>query len=407
MNKAIVTDVRYRMSLTIIRSLGRKNIPVISAEYKSTPYKSALGFFSRYTSKDLFIDCTPGQHSCFVDEILKLVKSDSSLGGTAPNSDSKPVLIPVGLDSLIAVAKNQDLLKPYTNFIVPDLESIEIANDTNKLIIIASDLGIPCPLTTTLQSGESIETLSQRISYPAVIKYREGEVLKFKPEKRYKIIKNSEEFIKTFEVMHNIQPFPIVQNYISGQGFGVSAVFDNAGNPLEVFCHRRIREYPVSGGPSCFCESIWDDRLVNYSIKLLKALNWKGVAMVEFKGDLNGQISLMEINPRFWGSLPLSLAAKCDIPYAYYRAANGELSSSDTSVWYTGRYNLGKKMRFLLQDLLSVPGYLKSRDDKLAFLAKYILELLNPRISEGVFEFRDWRPSLRYFIQALGKRKKG
>ena len=41
--------------------------------------------------------------------------------------------------------------------------------------------------------------------------------------------------------------------------------------------------------------------------KLIEAAGFEGIAMVEFKRDsATGQLSLMEINGRFWGSLPLS-----------------------------------------------------------------------------------------------------
>ncbi|MCX8131273.1 MAG: ATP-grasp domain-containing protein [Clostridia bacterium] len=402
MNSVIVTDVRYRMSLAIIRSLGKKGIPVTAVEYDTTPYKSALGFFSRYTRKKEFLPGAPYENTAFINKIINLasVSTDSQF--------VKPVLIPVGLDSLTAVSKHKDVLEPYLSFIVPSPESIEIANDTGKLLEIAACKGIPCPETTTLYENETIEELAARLAYPVVIKYREGEILKFKPEKRYSIVKSPDRFIKVFEEMHSIQSCPIVQKYINGSGYGVSVVFDKNSDPLEIFCHKRLREYPVTGGPSCLCESIWNDRLVSYAVTLLKALKWQGVAMVEFKGDPEGDIRLMEINPRFWGSLPLSVAAKCDIPYAYYRASMGEKAETRLYEWHPSRYKLGKKMRFLFQDIMSLPGYLKLSSNKLRFLASFVLQLLNPRISDGVLELRDWRPSFYYVMQLLrkGKRKK-
>ena len=58
--------------------------------------------------------------------------------------------------------------------------------------------------------------------------------------------------------------------------------------------------------------------------KLLVALNWHGVAMVEFKLDPDGQHWLMEINPRFWGSLALAIDAGVDFPMGLLRIARGE-----------------------------------------------------------------------------------
>ncbi len=397
MNRVLVTDVHYRMSLAVIRSLGRRGIPVTAVEYEKVPVKSALGFYSKYTSQRKLIPCASSDGHAFISSVLELSKQ------AAADSGSLPVLIPVGLDSLMAVSRYRELLKPHVLFILPSHESIETANDTGRLIKLAHSIGIPCPSTTTLLENETIGSLASRISYPAVIKYREGELLKLGPENRYRIVKSPGDFEAEFAFMHRQQPYPIVQSYINGSGYGVSAVFDNNGEPLEIFCHRRIREYPVTGGPSCLCESIWDDRLADYAVRLLKALGWRGVAMVEFKGDLQGDIRLMEINPRLWGSLALSAAAGCDIPFALYRSALGETACSPSYGWSEERYRLNTKMRFILQDLLSLRGYLKAAKSKPEFLLEYLKDLFNPFIRDGVLELRDLSPSLRYLLQAVRK----
>ncbi|MCK7577967.1 MAG: ATP-grasp domain-containing protein [Chromatiales bacterium] len=55
--------------------------------------------------------------------------------------------------------------------------------------------------------------------------------------------------------------------------------------------------------------------------KLLDAVSWHGVAMVEFRVTLEGKPYLMEINTRFWGSLQLAIDAGVDFPYWLIRFA--------------------------------------------------------------------------------------
>ncbi|NLV37124.1 MAG: ATP-grasp domain-containing protein [Clostridiaceae bacterium] len=456
MKRAFITDVHYRMGLAAVRSLGRRSIDITALEYDTFAQESILGFYSRYTSDKRLVPSAAENKSEFINSIISLAaesKRDSNKDAdkdtnrdagkgadagkdananaatdkdantgvdadkgvatgkgadadkganvsTGGEVDEKPVLIAVGIDTLLAISEHSDLLEPHVSFVAPTLESLEIANDKLRLVEAAAQAGIPCPETTVLSANETIEHLSDRIRYPAVIKYRKGEALKLKPAKRYKIVENREAFIEAYSQMHTMQEFPLVQEYIQGEGFGVSAVFDRNGEPLEIFCHKRLREYPVTGGPSCFCESIWDDRLVDYAIRLLKKLNWRGVAMVEFKGDLDSGAYLMEINPRFWGSLPLSIISGCDIPFAIYRAASGELRNEGG---YKCEYKLGARMRFLFQDLLSLPGYMRMRKDKLKFLFQFIGQLLDPRIKDGVLELKDLKPSLAYIRQAIKK----
>lgn len=385
---ALVTDVRYRMSLPLIRSLGQRGLPVIAAERQETPARTALGFYSKYTTQRLRLP-NPNEQTSFLSLLDAICKDNGS-----------PVVFPVGIDTLTLLSKNAAAL-PHATLLVPEHAAFQTANDKTALMAHAKQIGIPCPETTTLDDGEAVQDLAARIVYPAVIKYRAGELLHLPPQKRYAIVPHADAFQDIFKQMHQLQPYPLVQEYVSGGGFGVSAVFDRAGNPHTVFCHRRLREYPASGGPSCFCESAWDDTLVAHAITLLKSLHWRGVAMVEFKGSPQTGWKLMEINPRFWGSLALAPISGCDIATAYYHCALGTLADGTVP---GPSYRVGKRMRFLLQDALSLPQYLKKAPNKLAYGAAHCLSLLHPAVKDGVFSWRDPKPGFRYLQQAIQKR---
>lgn len=382
MNRAIVLDVRYRMSLPVIRALGKEKVPVDATDLVSTPHAKSLGFYSRHTN-NCFSLPSPEDKS-YIEKLKEICNDDN------------PVLLPCGIDSLIEITKNKDIVSEFAHIAVPSFDSFKLANDKSALMEFAEKLGIPTPKTTTLHENETVDELAGRITFPVVIKYREGELLRLDPQNRYKIVYDADTFKEVFSKMHASQAFPLVQQYITGDGFGVSAVFDKNHEPLEIFCHHRLREYPISGGPSSMCESYWDDELVSHAIKLLKALKWTGVAMVEFKGNY-----LMEINPRFWGSLALAPLSGCNIPYALYRAALGETASVSPAP----NYKIGKKMQFILQDTLSVISRFK-REKKASLIFGYIGDLLSPNVSDGVWSFRDIKSSVQYFKQALRKTDK-
>jgi len=112
---------------------------------------------------------------------------------------------------------------------------------------------------------------------------------------------------------------------------------------MALFMHKRLREYPVTGGASTLRVSMWNKRLAKYSIKLLKEMKWQGVAMVEFKLDeKNGSANLMEINRKFWGSLPLTINARVDFPYLLYRYLVEKENFKPPS------YKLNAKQRWLM-----------------------------------------------------------
>jgi predicted ATP-grasp superfamily ATP-dependent carboligase len=117
-------------------------------------------------------------------------------------------------------------------------------------------------------------------------------------------------------------PRPLVQALVRGCGAGVNTLW-HEGRPLVWFCHQRLREIDLRGGRSTAAISVAPDpRMVESAYRMLSALRWHGVAMVEFKRDeASGAYWLLEINGRFWGSLPLALAAGVDFPYYLYQLA--------------------------------------------------------------------------------------
>jgi predicted ATP-grasp superfamily ATP-dependent carboligase len=299
------------------------------------------------------------------------------------------------------VVQYSELLKPCFEYHLVCLENLERANNTFLLSEVANEVKVPFPKTTWLQEEETIAMLASRLTYPVVIKYRFAERLTLKPEQRYRIIGNSNDFIAAYAEMHAIQNAPLVQQYVTGSGFGVSCVFDDSHEPTAIFCHKRLREYPVSGGPSTLCESIWDDRMVRYAVDLLKALNWRGFAMVEFKGEIGGEIYLMEINPRFWGSMMLSLQAGCDMPFAYYKSVLRLSTAHRGQMSFGNRYRLGVRMQFIMQDLLSVVGNLKKHP---MGIVSYFSHLASPATKDGLLSLSDPKPGIKYMMNALFRR---
>jgi predicted ATP-grasp superfamily ATP-dependent carboligase len=109
-------------------------------------------------------------------------------------------------------------------------------------------------------------------------------------------------------------PASLVQEWVPGTGFGVSVLM-RGGSPAALFLHRRIREVHPAGGPSSAAESAAaDPALVDPALALLRALEWEGLAMVEFRRDGTAAPVLMEVNGRPWGTIGLAVDAGVDFP---------------------------------------------------------------------------------------------
>lgn len=100
----------------------------------------------------------------------------------------------------------------------------------------------------------------------------------------------------------NIVEKGVFQEYIAGIGIGFSCFCRN-GEIVDSYAHKRLVEYPISGGSSLYRAPYKDSRLMNIVSEIVKATNWSGFAMFEFKLTPDNELFLIEVNPRIWGSI--------------------------------------------------------------------------------------------------------
>ncbi len=376
----IVTDIKYRSSLAIIRDLGEAGYDITGA--RRDDGSPPLGLYSKHVSRRVTL---PNEEEEYLDALFALCAESCKSG-------EKPVIFPAGASTLSLLAKNADRLSFVAGFCVPDVSSLELAGDKRRLLKLAASIGIPCP-------GQYSPPFDDAC-FPAVVKLRCGEELGLKPAERYALAGGMETLREHYARFEKLQSAPLVQEYVAGDGYGVSCLFSQKGEPVDIFCHKRIREYPVTGGPSSCCEAVWNKNMAEDAVRLLRALNWRGIAMVEFKGT-EKDYRLMEINPRVWGSYPLTRAAKSRFSMNYALACAGEEPSRDP---LSGPgYTPGVRMKFFLQEAACAAEYLKRRRPLASLRA--LGSAVNPFVRDGVLEMSDCRASLEY-IKATIRRLK-
>ncbi len=305
MSGALITSANSIKALIAVRSLGKKTISVSTAD--ST--KSALSSFSKY-SQDFFQYHPPSKNeSVFISCLQNILKKNDF-----------DVLFPVHSEDTYVIAKYRSCFETYVKVPLHDYPTLANVNNKGYLMSVADHLGVPIPKTYYVETLEDLKNLSEIIEYPAVIKLRESS-----SSIGLSFVKSSDDLVskykKTIEDFNlSSSNYPLIQEYIEGDGYGVSLLF-NQGDPRAMFTHKRIREYPMSGGPSSCRVSIRMPEMERIAINLLKYFNWHGVAMVEFKLTKDKKPVLMEINPRFWGSMNQAILAGVDFPHLLYTMA--------------------------------------------------------------------------------------
>jgi predicted ATP-grasp superfamily ATP-dependent carboligase len=360
----LVANGDSAMGLGVLRSLARSGVRT----HISIRDPRGLGQYSRYAAGVLRL---PNQDDDATKQIA-LYCIEHRITHVLAVSES----------SIIFLNKYRNLFEPGVCLLFPPREIFDRALYKDQTLKLAQQCGIKVPKSFTVQTVADVERRTDLI-YPVILKPRHRDNLHGSKSiylLKTEIANTADELkmkLKNYEVNGEL---PIVQEFVAGTGLGISLLMRN-GQPICIIQHRRLREYPPAGGVSVYCESMREcPDLVEKSVALLRAMEWEGVAMVEYRYDESSDTCwLMEVNGRFWGSLPLALHAGADFPYLLYRSCFETLECK--------RATPGVRARALAGDtkwLMSV--WRNGGTSRLRALWDYL---------------RAFQPSTKYFVGAL------
>ncbi len=300
--------------------------------------------------------------------------------------------MPMGMHSIFPVARHIEQFNATIRTLLPPTATLLEADNTADLLPVAKACGIPVPVSFDLAGYGSPEQLARDVRFPAIVKA--GVEIGLPPAQRYDIVTDPPSLVRAVARLQQFTPFPVIQELLTGDGIGYEALYDREHRAVAEFCHRRLREYPPTGGPSTYCESTHHAEAREYGRRLLDALHWTGLAMVEFKLDGEGKPFLMEINPRPWGSMELAIRSGVEFPWLAFRVARGEAFTPVT------HYQDGIRLRFLMNDVQAVASLLRGHTPWKRKLAA-VASLFDPRVHEGILSWSDPRPSLAYMAKGF------
>jgi len=309
--RVLVTDGEQRAALAVTRSLGAAGYAV----YVCSPRRRSLAGASRSARAEAVIASPLARPADFAADVGRLIEQWRI-----------DLLLPITDAALAALVPRRARLPPVT-LPVADGPVYARLSDKAGVLATAAALGVAVPEQTTVASAEDASLVpAGALRYPIVLK--PSPVLArvngrwIKPGVAYA---GGPDELRARLAAWPAGAYPVLlQQRVVGPGVGVSLLrWDH--RTVAVFAHQRLREKPPSGGVSVYCESMsTDPRLVAQSEALLQQLAWQGVAMVEYKIDAaTGTPYLMEVNPRFWGSLQLAVDAGVDFPVLLAAAALG------------------------------------------------------------------------------------
>ncbi len=329
MGRVFITNGMARTCLAAVRSLGREGHAVTVGEEGRLP----LAALSRYCRRAVRYPSPERDPEIFVAWVRDHLQRGAY-----------DVAVPNDQHTFYLFSKHREELATWARIPVAPFPAFQQAYDKAATLRAALAAGIPCPRTYFVSARHEVEALARNAVFPLVVKPRISS-----GSRGIAYVREAAALPGDWERLHRAQPYPLIQEYIppGGEALGVSLLFNQAAEPRALFVHKRLREYPLNGGPSTLRESVLRPEAAELGVRLLRALNWYGVAMVEFKVDpRDGVPKLMEVNPKLWGSLSLAIASGVDFPALLYGLA------TEGDVRPVMDYRLGVRCRFLLADTL-------------------------------------------------------
>jgi len=365
--EVIITDGHWRKSLAAVRALGRKGIQTAVGE--ST--RLATSMFSKYCHRAFVYPSPVYEPSTFIDFMETTLQRSNC-----------QMLLPMEDETLFLISQHHSEFSRWTHIPFVQADKLQFAKRKDKVLRLAEDKGVPIPKTWYIESITQLDELMFSLPYPVVIKPTSAS-----GALGVSYIQQPQDLKKRYLAVHRQYPYPLIQERIprQGAGYGVSLLFDENSKVKASFVHKRLREYPVTGGASTLRESVRNDEIREMAVSLLKEIGWFGVAMVEFKQDpRDGVFKLMEINPRFWGSLALAIAAGVNFPYLLYKMVTGRHFEP------VENYKIGVQCRWLLPGDLLHFIYNPNRVQ----LMRDFFNFMDPNVHYDIISLRDPLPVL-------------
>jgi len=215
------------------------------------------------------------------------------------------VIVQFGGQTAINLAK--PLQEAGVNILGTSVDDIDIAEDRDKFLKLLEKLDIPIPPGSTGFSIVQALEIANRIGYPVLV--RPSYVL---GGRAMEIVYNDKELKEYMQLAVDVSDeHPIlIDKYITGKEVEVDGISDGE-NVLIPGIMEHIERAGVHSGDSIavYPPQTLDEKtkstIVDYTIKLARALKVKGLFNIQFVLDQNNKVYVIEVNPRASRTVPI------------------------------------------------------------------------------------------------------
>jgi predicted ATP-grasp superfamily ATP-dependent carboligase len=293
----------------------------------------------------------------------------------------RPALLCSADQFVSAIARHAEALGPHYRLSPGVARQGQLANKDSQYAL-AEAHGMPLPRTRLAASAAEVAAFAAEARYPCLLKpihFREWHAFPDgHPLARQKIAiaESPEALAALYAQAAPVTPRVIVQEIIEG---------DDAAKRVYLSCYapdgtrtghavlRELRCDPVGFGPASVTEPVTDDEVAALCDGWLRRLGYAGICEIEVKRDArDGQVKLIEANPRLSGSGDAAPYAGVELAWLEYQALVGAPPAPVVPAPRAFRHvvlraDATAAPRYLRAGLLSWRGLLASYRPPLAF----------------------------------------
>lgn len=227
------------------------------------------------------------------------------------------LVMPIFEDGIETIIKHKRSFVGEKICLLPDL--VNFGKARNKWLLTQHLLlnNIPFPKSVLYSPNESLSL--ENLRFPIISK----PIIGSGGGDGVCLLQNREE-LESYLLSKKFDDAQIIQEYVKGYDIGCS-VLCKSGNILAFTIQKATMLNSNPFKPLLGVEFVYEEDLYAIVERLMKSLNWYGVAHIDLKYDVeNKTFKVIEVNTRFWGSLDASLIAGVNFPHLYCLASSNE-----------------------------------------------------------------------------------
>ena len=371
--------------IAVMRSLGAAGATVHAVS--SSP--DALGFHSCYANRRVL--APPASHTEFSAWLKSYIQTHE-------------VHVVMPTESLVlALLASLDEFAPWLPISL-EPERLKLAFSKARLQQLFDQQGVskntPGHFICTRDDLPDVASACANLNFPLFVKVDAVDALPGRPVNSHvQPVADFAELERISEKMLEDFSHVLIQSFVTGKGAGVNCMrWDGELASISNLCDH---ESPHTGGLST-SRRVWSNPSMEADASdRLRALDWRGVAMVEYRVDpVSGEFNFIELNARFWAALHLCLFAGADFPCFLVQHHLGRTPAIPES-WLPARacYDIPGEIAYI-SSLLKDPAV--SLAQKIMAVATLPKPYLDPRVRLDLCYPGDQRPYLVNLLRFFG-----